>query len=77
MLHLKRFEFDLEAMKNIKLNDRYVVYYKPLNWLFINVCDTFRCEFPLTLNMEAYTKEYLARQEMETANLRMSAVSLK
>ena len=28
MLHLKRFEFDLEAMKNIKLNDRYVVYYK-------------------------------------------------
>jgi len=43
----------------------------------INFCDIFRCEFPLTLNMEAYTKEYLARQEMETANLRMSAVSLK
>ncbi len=54
MLHLKRFEFDLEKMKNIKLNDK--------------------CEFPQVLNMEEFTKEYLARQELETANLRMSGV---
>ncbi|KAL6065920.1 USP domain-containing protein [Balamuthia mandrillaris] len=52
MLHLKRFEFDLNLMRNVKLNDL--------------------CEFPMQLNMEPFTKEYLARQEMESANLRMS-----
>lgn len=52
MLHLKRFEFDLEKMRNVKLNDR--------------------CEFPMVLNMEPYTKEYIARQELDAANLRMS-----
>jgi ubiquitin carboxyl-terminal hydrolase 34 len=52
MLHLKRFEFDLEKMRNVKLNDR--------------------CEFPMSLNMEPYTKEYIGRQELDAANLRMS-----
>ena len=37
LVHLKRFEFDYEKMKHIKLNDM--------------------CEFPMTLNMEPYTRE--------------------
>ena len=48
ILHLKRFEFDLEAMKRIKIND--YVY------------------FPMTLDMEPYTKEGLAKKEGTAAN---------
>mmetsp|Transcript_12467 Transcript_12467/g.20271 ORF Transcript_12467/g.20271 Transcript_12467/m.20271 type:complete len:3278 (-) Transcript_12467:248-10081(-) len=44
ILHLKRFEFDLDSMKKIKVTEN--------------------CEFPMMLNMEAYTKEGITRREV-------------
>ncbi|RUS28882.1 hypothetical protein BC938DRAFT_481322, partial [Jimgerdemannia flammicorona] len=43
ILHLKRFEFDMETMKRIKINDHF--------------------EFPLRINMEPYTLDYLSRKD--------------
>jgi ubiquitin C-terminal hydrolase len=45
IIHLKRFDFDLETLRRSKV--------------------TRRVEFPMTLNLEAYTKEGLARQEAQ------------
>ncbi|PRP87509.1 ubiquitin domain-containing protein [Planoprotostelium fungivorum] len=50
LLHLKRFEFDYEKMKHIKLNDR--------------------CEFPMVLDMEPYTKEGVASAEQADGTTR-------
>jgi ubiquitin C-terminal hydrolase len=46
LVHLKRFEFDYDKMKHVKINDY--------------------CEFPMNLNLEPYTKEGIARREVET-----------
>jgi len=43
IIHLKRFDFDLELLKRSKINDY--------------------CEFPMTLNIEPYTKEGIERRE--------------
>jgi ubiquitin carboxyl-terminal hydrolase 34 len=45
VLHLKRFEFDYEKMKNEKLNSA--------------------CAFDMTLNLEPFTREGIARREAE------------
>jgi len=45
LLHLKRFDFDMEVLKKLKIYDRY--------------------EFPMLLNMEPYTSEYIASTEQQ------------
>ncbi|KAJ3445331.1 ubiquitin carboxyl-terminal hydrolase faf-x-related [Anaeramoeba flamelloides] len=45
ILHLKRFEFDFQTMKNIKLNSYF--------------------EFPLNINMEKYTLDYLSNSNQK------------
>ncbi|KAF9917165.1 hypothetical protein BX616_001769 [Lobosporangium transversale] len=43
ILHLKRFDYDMDTMRRIKINDHF--------------------EFPMRLDMEPYTLDYLARKE--------------
>ncbi|KAF9581346.1 hypothetical protein BGW38_001679, partial [Lunasporangiospora selenospora] len=43
ILHLKRFDYDMDTMRRIKINDRF--------------------EFPMRLDMEPYTLDYLTRKE--------------
>eukprot|EP01119_Soliformovum_irregulare_P014939 TRINITY_DN4142_c0_g1_i2.p1 TRINITY_DN4142_c0_g1~~TRINITY_DN4142_c0_g1_i2.p1 ORF type:complete len:2758 (-),score=812.11 TRINITY_DN4142_c0_g1_i2:29-8302(-) len=47
IVHAKRFEFDFNELKRVKVNDY--------------------CEFPMTLNMEPFTKEGLAKVENPNA----------
>ena len=49
ILHLKRFDFDMEALKRLKINDLY--------------------EFPMLLNMEPYTAEFISNAEQQHPGL--------
>ncbi|KAJ1479345.1 hypothetical protein T484DRAFT_1814535 [Baffinella frigidus] len=63
ILHLKRFEFDFDYMKKVKVNDscEFPMLLKMEPYTLLRVNDS--CEFPMLLNMEPYTLAGIERRE--------------